>query len=241
MHSLNSTPERRHVLRFASHLAGERMMAALARLQELLEKGGFNPDQPRLPRGGPGGGQWTGGGGGEPGAPQRGIGDNGGPPLDKVELPKDPPKAKISRTQAAKAIARQILLRTGRVGAVIITAVEVGHWLYTEYPSIRSFQDPPKSLEELQAGVGKRRPGYEDHHIVERNTEWNQGFSRQEIDSVSNVVSIPKYKHHDITGWYNTPNLGFGSQTPRNYLRGKDWSEHTRVGHEAMRFFKVMK
>jgi hypothetical protein len=40
----------------ACHIAGERMMAAFARLQAFAEKAGFNPDQPRAPGGGPGGG-----------------------------------------------------------------------------------------------------------------------------------------------------------------------------------------
>lgn len=220
------------------------MMAALARLQALVEKGGFNPDQPRVPAGSPEGGQWSGTGGGEGGSRQPGIGDNGGPPLDRTLPPESKPKEKPTRTQAAKAlakeIARQALRRAGPIGAAVV-AIEAGHWLYSEYPSIRSYQDPPKTLEELQAGVGRGRAGYEDHHIVERTAGSRDGFSRQEIDGVGNVVSIPKYKHHEITGWYNRPNANFGAETPRNYLRGKDWSEHQRVGHEAMRLFKVLK
>lgn len=216
------------------------MMRALARLQALIEKGGFNPDQPRVPAGSPEGGQW-GGGEGSGQSRQPGIGDNGGPALD---LPKDTARGQPSKTQAAKALAKAIALqalrRAGPVG-IVITAIEVGHWLYTEYPSIRSYQDEPKSLDELQQHVGQQRPGYDDHHIVEQHTRLNQDFSRSMIDSVENVVSIPRYKHHEISGWYGRRNWKLGMQTPRDYLRGRDWSEHVRIGHQALRQFKVLK
>ena len=127
---------RRHTL--ACHFAGERLMRALARLQALVEKGGFNPDQPRVPAGSPEGGQW-GGGEGSGQSRRPGIGDNGGPALDPV---KDPPQDRQAKTKAAKAlakvIARQALRRAGPIGAVV-TAIEAGHWLYTEWPSIRSY------------------------------------------------------------------------------------------------------
>lgn len=222
----------------ACHIAGERMMAALARLQALADKAGFNPDQPRAPRGGPGGGQWIYVEGYAQGR-EPGIGDNGGPPLDPSEPPKEPPKDKPSRLQAGKALAKQLLRRAGPIGA-LLTATEIAEHC-SQIPSITSYQDAPKTLAELQQNAGKRRPGYEDHHIVEQGAGGREGFSRSQIDGADNVVSVPKYKHHEITGWYNQPNKDFGMQTPRSYLRGKDWSEHVRVGHEAMRTFKVLK
>lgn len=218
-------------------------MSALTHLRVLVEKGGFNPDQPRVPGGNPEGGQWTRGDGSGQGR-QPGIGDNGGPSLDLPDAPKDPLNDRGAKIRAAKAlakeIARQALRRVGPVG-LAITAIEVGHWLYTEYPSIRSYQDEPKTLAELQQHAGQRRPGYEDHHIVEQGTHLRDGFPRSMIDGAENVVSIPKYRHHEITGWYMRPNPDFGMQTPRNYLRGRDWSEHVRVGHEAMRKYGVLK
>ncbi|RXT17413.1 hypothetical protein B5U98_25355 [Bosea sp. Tri-39] len=213
-------------------------MAAFARLQAFAEKAGFNPDQPRAPGGGPGGGQWIYVEGYAQGR-QPGIGDNGGPPLEPPEPPKEPPKDKASRTQAAKELAKQILRRAGQIG-VLITIIEAAEH-YSEIPSITSYQDAPKTLSELQQNAGKRRPGYEDHHIVEQGAGGREGFSRSQIDGADNVVSVPKYKHHEITGWYNQPNKNFGMQTPRNYLRGKDWSEHVRVGNLAMREFGVLK
>ena len=44
--------------------AGNRMMLAAYRLEAVLRKANFNPDQPRVPAGNPGGGEWTGTGGG---------------------------------------------------------------------------------------------------------------------------------------------------------------------------------
>jgi len=226
----------------ACHIAGERMMAAFARLQAFAEKAGFNSDQPRVPAGNPDGGQWTGSDGSASGR-QPGIGDNGGPKLDPEEPPKQPPKEKASRIKAAKAlakrIAQQLLRRAGPIGA-LITAIELAE-NYSQIPSVTSYQDSPKTLSELQQNAGKRRPGYEDHHIVEQGAGRHEGFSRSQIDGADNVVSVPTYKHHEITGWYSKPNKNFGMQTPRNYLRGKDWSEHVSVGHQALREIGVLK
>lgn len=113
--------------------------------------------------------------------------------------------------------------------------------LHTKYSSITSYQDAPKTLSELQQNAGKRRRGYEDHHIVEQGAGRHEGFSRSQIDGADNVVSVPTYKHHEITGWYNTKSPNFGGLTPREYLHGKSWDEQVRVGHFAMRKFGVLK
>lgn len=141
MHSPTSIEQRQRAWRLrrnvaASHHAGERVLLALTRLQALVEKAGFKPDQPRNPAGGPDAGQWAYVEGYAQG-PKRGIGGNGGPPLDPLEPLKDPPKDGVSKTQAAKVlakeIARQVLRRAGPIG-VAFMAIEVGHWLYTELP-----------------------------------------------------------------------------------------------------------
>lgn len=214
-------------------------MRALARLQALLEKGGFNPNQPRVPAGSPEGGQWGGGEGGCQGW-QPGIGDNGGPELDPVGPPKTLPKDNISKVQAGKALAKVIARRAGPIG-VVLAAIEAGQKLYTEWPSIRSYQDGPKSFSELQQHAGKRRPGYDDHHIVERGAGSREGFPRSAIDGADNDVSIPRYKHHEITGWYSRPHSEFGMQSPREYVRGRDLSEHMRIGYRALRDNGVLK
>jgi hypothetical protein len=49
-------------------LAGDRIIAALDRLGEVLAKGGYDPEQPRLPEGVTGGGRWSDGSGQQPAA-----------------------------------------------------------------------------------------------------------------------------------------------------------------------------
>lgn len=240
MHSLKSIEQRERAWRLrrnavAGHLAGERVLLALTRLRALVEneKAGFKPDQPRNPGGGPDGGQWVSVEGYAQDR-QPSIGDNGGPPLD----PEEPPKEKASRTKEGKGLAKLLRL-LGPISAYL--AIMEFAEQHSEVPSIMSYQDAPQTLAELQQNVGKRRRGYEDHHIVEQGAGKREGFSRSQIDGVGNVVSVPKYKHHEITGWYTKPNKNFGMQTPRNYLRGKDWSEHVRVGHQALREIEVLK
>lgn len=173
-----------------------------------------------------------------------GIGDNGGPSLDPPEPPKEPSQDKPSRTQAAKALAKQLALqalrRAGPVGVAVL-AIEAGHWLYSESPSIRSYQDEPKTFAELQQHASKRRPGYEDHHIVERGAGGREGFSRAQIDGADNVVSVPKYRHHEITGCYAKKNPQFGGLSPRQYLQDRSWAEQVQIGHYALRRFGVLK
>jgi hypothetical protein len=224
----------------ASHLAGERMISDFSHLRAFVEKGGFNEEQPRVPGGnGRESGRWRYVEGYAQGR-QRGMGDNGGPSLDPVAPSETPPKDKASKVRAGKALAKIIARRAGPIG-VVLAAIEAGQKLYAEWPSIRSYQDGPKSFSELQQHVGKRRPGYDDHHIVEQNAGAREGFSSAAIDGTDNVVSIPRYKHHEITGWYSRPNPEFGMQSPREYLRGRDWSEHMRIGYRALRDNGVLK
>lgn len=102
-------------------------------------------------------------------------------------------------------------------------------------------RDEPKTYEELQAGVGLKRRGYDDHHVVEQTWAEYFGFSRSQIDDPSNVVSIPRLKHYQITGWYGAKNDRFGGLSPREYLNNKSWEERRRVGLDALVRFEVLK
>lgn len=114
-------------------------------------------------------------------------------------------------------------------------------WLDTNRASILSYSDPPKSLEELQNAVSpKSKPGYEDHHIVEKSAA--QNGEKALIGAPENLVRIPKYKHEEITKWYaKGDNELFDGMSPRDYLQDKDWAERTRVGLYALRKFGVLK
>lgn len=61
------------------------------------------------------------------------------------------------------------------------------------------------------------------------------------IDGPGNVVSVPIYKHREISAWYQEIDPKLGGQSPREYLRGKSWSEHEEMGRHALRKFKVLK
>mgnify|MGYP003384856789 CR=1 FL=1 len=248
--TLNQRAVRSHLLALRSRLAGDRFLAALDRHRETLAKANFNPAQPRQPPGGPGAGQWVYeegyAQGRQPGASvprtpaaRPGIGHNGGPSLDRPpDIPKLDPGDQASRLAKAKEAAKWLALfgarRVPQV-ALALAAIEGAAWLRTELPAIRSYRDPPKSLEELVGNARQARPGYERHHIVEQQAGGPDGFPRSMIEGAGNVVSIPKYRHREISDWYQTKNPDFGMLSPRDYLRGKSLEEHIRVGHQAMR------
>lgn len=114
-------------------------------------------------------------------------------------------------------------------------------WLKDRQNLIRAARDEPKTFEELQAGVGPSRPGYDTHHVVEQTWAEYFGFSRSQIDDPSNLVSIPRLKHYQITGWYGRSNQDFGWMSPREYLSNKSWDERMRVGRDALTLFGVLK
>lgn len=118
--------------------------------------------------------------------------------------------------------------------------IKASDWLDAYSDLIEADRDPPKTMQELHAGVGKRRPGYDDHHIIEQTAAEKWGLTRSEIDDPSNRVSIPRLKHYQITGWYMMENADFGGLSPRAYLSDKDLTERRRVGLYALRLFKVL-
>jgi hypothetical protein len=110
-------------------------------------------------------------------------------------------------------------------------------WILSHIVLVDTYNQPPKSLEELKSDVDIWRAGTDVHHIVERVS----GFSREVIDSPDNLVRIPRMKHHEINGWYQEPNPDFGWQSPREYLIGRSWSVRYAVGLDALRRFGVLK
>lgn len=234
-------------------IAGDRMMAALDRLGALVAKQ-FDPDQQRAPAGSPDGGQWVAGndgGGSDVTRPlvvdviaYPGIGHNEGPKLEEPpDIPeKDPGRANwlSYAKQAANWLAR-FFLRRSPIVAAVWAAIEAASWLVGELPSIRSYLDGPKSLEELRLNAQSGRPGYHRHHISEQTPAERDGFPRSLIDGYENVVSVPIYRHRKISAWYQAPNSQFGGASPRQYLRGRDWAERQRVGLQALRDAGVLK
>jgi hypothetical protein len=245
---------RQEILRLKSQIAALRFERAMVRHAMALERcANFNPNQPRVPAGNPDGGQWTSEGGGgsggindtrvisdvtsvdaaRPGAQyaelrRPGIGHNNPPP----DIPQQRPPTIQERNLIAKRLAQS---------GIAIAILETGpKWLVEVLAEIRSYHDAPRTLEDLQeAARMESRPGYQDHHIVGQvaRGEPNKDFPDSKIDSHSNVVRIPTLTHREISGWYQTHNLDkpFYGRTPREYLRGKPWSERYRIGLEILR------
>lgn len=195
-------------------------------------KAGFNPDQPRVPRGGPGGGQWSGEGSSGGGNSQGGI-----PKNEPPEQPGDRPPKSPDRMAVLKEVARRIL----QTGESITTIARMSSWLQTYSAEIETYNDPPKSLEELHRDASTPMPGYDIHHIVEQNQAEHDGFSREVIDSPGNLVRVPRLKHQEINSWYQTKNDEFGGMSPREYLSGRNWDVRRSVGLDALKGFGVLK
>jgi hypothetical protein len=219
-------------------IAAFRFKSALLRWAEQGHKAGFDPNQPRDDRG-----RWSGGSDGSVRPPD--VGHNQGPPLeDPPKIPKaEPPTAK-AKNDFLKAAARW-LAAARALGARVsgfIAAYQALSWLDTDRPFIESYQDPPKSLEELQdAAQGPRQRGYHDHHIAEQDAAREAGFPEEMVDGPENKVRIPALKHWEITGWYMTKNEKFGGRSPREYLHDQEWAERRRVGLEALIEHKVLR
>lgn len=248
------------IRRAAWHLAAARVELASKRLRHLCRKAGFNPDQPRVPAGNSGGGQWTstGGGGGTgstgSGAPQTAEGggrnalqrlpQGGNSPPPKIPE-KRPPTAKERHhvikevaKWAAKVGARQLF--GGPVGTAL-NLIDAASWLHEGYHYVSSYLDAPKNLSELQNAVLESKKGYDVHHIVEQTPADQDGFPRSMIDAPENLVRIPTLKHWQINAWYSARNDEFGGLSPRDYLRGKSWEEKMKVGRKALIDHGVLK
>jgi hypothetical protein len=209
----------------------------------LALKAGFNPNQPRVPKGNPDGGQWTDAGGGGSGGPDGDGRSRDGSKIPTNRNPKNPedrpPKSK-DRTKAKKAAAR-LLDQLGSTVEVAVAVAKLGSWLQTYSAEIDAYRDPPKSLEELQRAASTPAAGYDIHHIVEQTSARRGGFPNEVIDSPENLVRVPRLKHQEINAWYQTKNEDFGGLTPREYLSGRSWEVRKSVGMDALRMYGVLK
>jgi hypothetical protein len=229
-------------------------------------KAGFNPDEPRAPRGNPDGGQWTREGGSRsandghdvPDAtPDNNwlhgayyaandpstIGRNQEPPLAS---PPDVPPAEPAEAKAKNAFLKAAAYwlaeaaLAGEPAGDFILALEATEWLFEFRPWIDAYQDPPKTLQELQSDL-RQLDGYDIHHIVEQTPAEKDGYSDSLINSPENLVRIPTLTHWLIGAWFSSKNDNYDGLTPRDYLRGKSWEERVRVGMDALTLFEVLK
>src|SRR6185437_2485719 len=152
------------------------------------------------------------------------------------EIPEERPATSPERTSFLKAAARRVA-----AGVALHVLTASAPWLLTQAALINSYNDPPKSLEELQQAVATDRPGTDIHHIVEQSAAAGYGFSRDVIDSPENLVRIPRLKHQEINAWYQKPNPDYSWKTPRQYLSGRNLEVRRAVGLEVLRKFGVLK
>lgn len=198
-------------------LARLRLDWELFKLSIKAQKAGFDEAQPRDDRG-----RWT---------EDFRIVAAGMP-----RIPQRRPPDSTDRT----AIYRQIAAWTVENGSAILEGIAKTSWLYPALPTIWSYLDAPKSLEELQNDLSPK-PGYDVHHIVERSSAKEDGYPSKRIDGADNLVRVPRMKHWEINGWYQTPVRELGNLSPREYLVGKDWDERRQMGLKALRQFRVLK
>ncbi len=169
-----------------------------------------------------------------------GAGDNNNLP----EIPTERPDTSVDRMKVVRDLAR-LGAEVSRVAPaldVISMATAQAEWLRSYEGAIKSYNDPPKTFEELQNRVSSTsEPGYEDHHIEERSLLRQLGYTWSEVNDPRNVVRIPTLKHYEISAWYGKPNEEFGGLSPRDYLRDKDADERRRVGLFALVKSGVMK
>lgn len=185
-----------------------------------------------------------------------GLGHNGGPSLfdDAPPVPPEDPGSS-DRWPIIKAVARWAAKRTallagedavgGPIG-LLFNAAQIASWIYTYYPYIRAYNDPPQSLGELEeAAQGPPRKGYDVHHIV-----WQESgdvdVPSSKINAPENMVSIPTFRHWELNSWYQNKNEDFldaagNPMTPRDYLAGKGYGERRRVGLIGLRAVGVLK
>jgi len=215
----------------------------------LLAKANFNPNQPRVPRGSPNGGEWT---RVEGAATTRPAGrptndfpilpanfDPPDPPDDWPEIPDKRPRRSRERTRVLIEVGGWIWRNASR-RTLLGQATTVGHWLYDLLPIVDSYLDKPRSLSDLIERAREPSAGYDRHHIVEQSAAKQNRFPRDRINAQENIVLIPRIRHWMINRWYSVPNRDYGGISPREYLRGKSWEEHFRVGLNALRMFEVL-
>jgi hypothetical protein len=154
-------------------------------------------------------------------------------PLPPI-IPRERPPATSERNDVAREVARWLAQNRGHV-------IEKVDWFFEYEPSVQAYLDPPKTLQELQQDVSTSKPGYDIRHIVERKSAEQDGFPPWIINAPENLARIPRFKHWEITRWYMMKNKAYEGLSPRDYLRGKAWSERMGVGLDALMRHGVLK
>jgi DNA-binding Lrp family transcriptional regulator len=171
-----------------------------------------------------------------------------------IELPTNRPPTNREINQFVRQRSRMALPRGARgvgvppeeLAELIERLKEAGvfEWVGDRIARFRSSFDAPLTLDELiektKSDKSRGPPGYERHHIVERGPNSEKSTDEQ-LEDEKNVVTIPYYRHRDISDYYSTKNSNLGGRTPRDFLRGKTFEEQYKFGVEQLRKFGVIK
>jgi hypothetical protein len=173
-----------------------------------------------------------------------GIGHNGGPSLEPPEIPEAKPSTSAGRMDIVWNVVEWI----GKVGrysplaSAFFAAEDQAAWFSNYSAIVRTYHDPPETLEQLQRNaLNPSESGYQDHHIEEQSLLSNLGYVRADIDNPNNIVRIPTLKHYEITSWYAKSNPDFGWLSPREYLRSQPQNVRRQVGLDALVRMGVLK
>jgi len=245
----------------------------------------YDPNQPRVPRGHPNGGQWTDGSGDEVSdldrpvteeelsradhalarlddlvaRSSRGLLHLAGGARDPFDPPKPPPtdlppvegtpktrgqlvRQMITRIAPAAAFA----LRRSTWGLVASVLLEEG------FPEVVTYFDEPKTLSEMHPRVRvedygsfdefRRRnpagPGYEWHHIREREFGSAEGW---DVHSTDNIVRVPVVHHRRISDFYSFKREELGGMTVREWLKTKDPAFQREFGLTILKWRGVVR
>ncbi|TCT02360.1 hypothetical protein [Aquabacter spiritensis] len=114
--------------------------------------------------------------------------------------------------------------------------LEATIWFAERYsPSINAYLAAPKTLDALRADVDVPARGTDVHHLVERAAGAREGFPADLVYGKANLVRISTFKHWEINAWFARKNQKTEDVTPREYLKGKPFREHVRIGIEALK------
>ncbi|MGB6536803.1 MAG: hypothetical protein WBF58_12670 [Xanthobacteraceae bacterium] len=172
-------------------------------IQVELCKAGYNPNEPRVPEGTHGGGEWTSDGSSTPSATPESDDIAGtqyaanNPPGKPPAVPPGQPATKQA-TYAFLTAAAYWLVDAALAGEPVgdfILALEAADWLSSYLPYVSAYLDPPKTLAELQQDALTPKVGYNIHHIVEQTSAAQDGFPQSMIGAPDNLVQIPTLKH----------------------------------------------
>jgi hypothetical protein len=109
---------------------------------------------------------------------------------------------------------------------------------------IRTANDPPRTIDELQNGIGSdTQAGYHKHHIAEEAAARDAGFPENMIQGRDNLVRVPILKHIEVTRYYARKELQPDGRrlSPREMLKDKDFETRRQFGLDVLRRFGVLR